>query len=147
MQAGGGKRLRGARGCGAGWGRGCGRGCVALRSSPFPPGRVLRGSLCAAAQTPRAVPEPEPTRRWEVPRLFIAFICIIFYKPDRILYGRLKIPDNVHSDAGIIYSLVLFCLQSFKRCKCYNFAVLKEITTFIKRCVRGFRLYLNFNVK
>lgn len=46
--------------------------------------------------------------------LFIAFICIIFYKPDRILYGHLKTPDNVYFDARIIYLLVLFCLPSFK---------------------------------
>lgn len=73
-------------------------------------------------------------------------MCIIFCKPDRILYGRLKIPDDVHFDARIIYLPVLFCLQSFKD---VNAIILQysEITNFIKMCVWGFQLYLNFNVK
>lgn len=39
---------------------------------------------------------------------------MIFYTPDRILYGHLKVPDHVYFDAGIIYLLVLFCLQPLK---------------------------------
>lgn len=43
-----------------------------------------------------------------------AFTCTISYRPDRILYGRLKLSDDVYFDARIIYSLVLFCLQPFQ---------------------------------
>lgn len=82
------------------------------RAAPARPQRPVRSPAGGAGSPSRPVARKFPAD--PAIHLFIALTCIIFYKPDRILYGRLKIPDNVYFDASIIDLLVLFCLQSFK---------------------------------
>lgn len=111
MQAGGGRRLGAVPGL---WPAPAGQDRAGSgRRSPHGCGRSPRASPADGAGGPRGpVARKFPADPYI--HLFIAFICIIFYTSDRILYGRLKIPDNVYFDASIIYLLVLFCLQSFK---------------------------------
>lgn len=103
------------RSAGAGSGRRSPRGCAATARWPCAGPAARRGRAKPAGGA--GSPSGAAARKFpadSLTHLFIAFICIIFYKPDRILYGRLTIPGHVHFDASIIYSLVLFCLQSFK---------------------------------
>lgn len=117
-------QCRQAGGGGSARSRGCSQHRPGCGGGPGEPPRVRVRPRGPAARRGRASPaggagSPSGPVARKFPadsyiQLFVAFICIIFYKSDRILYGRPKIPDNVYFDAGIIYLLVLFCLQSFK---------------------------------
>lgn len=73
------------------------------------------GAAQAAGREKRAAPgQGRQLPAGSAARPPAAFTCTIFYRPDRILYGRLKLSYDVYFDARIIYSLVLFCLQPFQ---------------------------------